>query len=279
MICCVGEAVYRGRTIPLEGVGAKLVARAVREGEATTDDGTSVTVTARAPHAIHERVGCIHPEMGLKTRTALAAAGRARGLSTPHDQRLARLRAELADCAIERPETTAERRAVAAATTETDRLRERVAETRGRLAARQDGGDETAAVQATFRDAARELSEAETEATAARQDLDRKRRETRAARDALDRRMALEDDLANCRRRARETLVERLRPAYERALVTVPGGPESVPTDPFGVDAVTAGLAVARVASLAAPVVLACDRFVDATAASAWLDAPVIRCR
>ena len=36
-------------------------------------------------------------------------------------------------------------------------------------------------------------------------------------------------------------------------------------------------LAIARLARPAAPLVLACDRFADATAAARWLDAPVCR--
>ncbi|WP_302082100.1 hypothetical protein [Salinibaculum rarum] len=276
MICEVDGAVSCGRTVTLcASADPETVARAVREGIAS-DGQTTVRVRARRPHAVHERVGAVHPEMGLRPRTALAEAARARGLSTPFDDEI-RARAErLADLTIEDVETADQRQAVAAASTETERLREEVAQTRGELIARRDRDDETDGVAERFRDAARELSEAETTAVTARQNLTRRRREARAVRDRLEQRLALEDDLANLRRQARAALVDRVRDAYACAVEGVPGGPARV-TDPFDVDAVTAALAVARIAAFDAPVVLACDRFPSARAASAWLATPVIR--
>jgi len=44
----------------------------------------------------------------------------------------------------------------------------------------------------------------------------------------------------------------------------------------FDVNPVTAGLTIARLGRLSAPVVLAVDRFDSAEAAHEWLDAPVI---
>jgi hypothetical protein len=267
---------YRGRAVTVASTAdPTLVARAVREGEAT-EDGQTVLVQSQRPHQVHERVGCLHTEMGLRTRTALAEAGRARGLSTPHDDALEAAREELRGLAPETVDTTPQRRAVATASAETDRLRERVAETRGRLAERRDANRETDEVTADLEAAARDLSEAETSAVAARQNLSRQREEARTARNTLDRRLALEDEVANLRRQARRALVERLRDAYAAAVDAVPGGSGGVP-DPFEAEPVTAGLAVARVADFDGPVVLACDRFADADAAAAWLGAPVIR--
>jgi chromosome segregation ATPase len=214
--------------------------------------------------------------MGLHVRTALAEAARARGLSTGFDREIRTLTEQLSNLTVEAVETEDQRRAVAAASTETDQLQEEVAQVRGELIARREGDAETETVAEQFRDAARDLSEAETTAAAARQNLDRRRRKSRAARDRLERRFALEDDLENLRRQARAALVDRVRGAYESTVVRVPGGPESV-TDPFDVDAVTAALAVGRIAAFDAPVVLACDRFSTPRAASAWLGAPVIR--
>lgn len=269
---------YRGRavTLPVDA-DARTVARAVRDGVASdgeTSDGT-VRVQSRRPYPVHERVGCIHAEMGVRVRTALAGAARARGLSTPLDSEIRACRDRIASLSVEEVSTADERQAVAAASTATERLREEVAEMRGELTARRaDDRSEATAVAEQFRESARDLSEAETTAVAARQDLARRRREARAARDTLERRLELEDELANLRREARTHLVEVARDAYVSAVSAVPGA--SVPTDPFDVDAVTAALAVARVADFDAPVVLACDTFRTARAASAWLDAPVI---
>lgn len=285
MICRVGGAVHRGRTVSFAGsVAPETVAAAVREGVATDADGTTVAVTARTPHPVHERVGCLCPSMGLRVRTALAAAARARGLGTPHDPRLRRARDRLATITDETddgesdgpdPPTADARERLAAAREETDRLRERVATVRGRLRAREESGLATEDVRAQLEAAARELSEVETEAVAARQTLERARRRTRETRDELDERLRLEDRVANLQRRARRALVERVRDAYAAAVADVPGSRE--PPDPFAVDALTAGFAVARVADFDAPVVVSGSRFESARAVSRWLGAPVVR--
>ena len=274
MICTVDGTVYTGRVVRLPaGVAAQTVARAVREGCA--DDGDrQVKIRARQPHGVHERVGCVHPEMGLRIRTALAEAARARGFSTAFDSEIRACRDRLADLCVADVSTDEEREALAAASAETDRLREEVAERRGELTARRDGDSEPGPVAQQFRDAARKLSEAETSATAARQTLRRRRREARDARDRLEQRLELEDDLANLQRRARSCLVDRVESAYESAVTAVPESESR--TDPFDVGAVTAALAIARVAGFDAPVVLACDRFDSPQAASAWLGAPVV---
>lgn len=277
MICRVDGTDYSGRIVTVEeSVAPHVLARAVRRGEAVTD-GTTVAVRACQPHPVHERVGCLDAGMGLRVRTALAEAARARGLSTALDEQIRATRERLADLTVEGADATDERRAVAAASAETEQLRETVDRLQGELTARRETDTDASATADEFRDAARRLSEAETSTVEARQDLARCRRDARAARDRLERRLALEDDLANLRRRARTRLVERTRDAYARAVEAVPGRPDTV-ADPFDVDPLTARLAVARVAAFDAPVVLACDRFTDAGAASAWLGAPVIAC-
>jgi chromosome segregation ATPase len=275
VICTVDGTTRRGRTVTLSTtVDPTAVARAVREGEASVGD-TTISVSSRQAHAVHERVGCVRPEMGVRARAALAEAARVRGCRTHLDSEIRACRNRLADMEQTDVPTTEQRERLANARGKTDRLREEVAEMRGRLTARREakGAGEAAAEQ--FRDAARDLSEAETTAAATRQRLARQRREARTARDHLEQRFALEDDLANLRRDARRRLVAQVRPAYESAVAAVPGSPAD--SDPFDVDPVTAALAVARVADFDAPVVLACDRFEDERAASAWLGAPVIR--
>ncbi len=274
MICRIGERVHRGRVVrTTTTVDQRALTRAVRAGEAT-DDGTTIAIQARTPGPVHERVGCLHHEMGLRTRTALAEAARSRGHTTALDSRIETLRERLAELTVETVETTDQRQAVAEASANTERLQEAVAETRGELKARREDGDAPETAE-QFRDTARELSEAETAFVAARQNLERRRHAARQARNKLAQRMDIEDELANAEREARRRLVERTQTAFESAIESVPGGPESV-GNPFEVDSLTAGLAVARLADLAAPVVLACDRFDSPTAASAFLGAPVI---
>lgn len=278
MICRVDGTVYRGRTVSLAGdVTPEMVAAAIREGESTAADGRTVSVTARTPGPVHERVGCLQPGTSLRVRTALAGAARARGLGTPHDPALGRARERLAaiEVAAEAGDAADAQERLADARAERDRLRERVAAARGRLQARKGADLPTGPAREDLEAAARELSEAETAAAAVRQTLDRERRETRESRDRLDERLRLEDRVANLERRARRALVERARGAYAAAVAAVPGAPE--PDDPFAVDGLTAGLAVARLASFEAPVVVTGDRFDDARAASRWLGAPVVR--
>lgn len=276
MICDVCGTVYRGRAVTVrETVSPDLLARAVREGEATNGD-VAVTVTARTPHDVHEYVGCLNPGRGLRVKTALASAARARGHGTPTDEQLAETRRSLAAVETEAVDTSNQRRDLSEARTETDRLRERVAALRGRLDAKREQGLPTDEAREKLRTAIRTLSDAETTAVAARQRLEQGRQRGREARDSLAQQRRLEDEVANLERRARAHLVECVRPAYECALADVPGGPDTVPADPFDVDPVRAGLAVARVAALDAPVVVDCDRFDSARAASAWLDAPVL---
>lgn len=275
MICRVDGAVRRGRVVTLdEDLHPETVARAVRDGRAT-EDGTTVAVTARTPHPVHERVGCLSPEMALRIRTALAIAARARGLGTPYDRTLQRARQRLA--AFEDPdvETKAARKRLATAQAETDRLRERVATIRGRVQARETHDLPTDPAREQLEDAARKLSEVETEATAARQSLDREQQRARRAREDLEERFRLEDRVGNFERRARAHLVEQVRDAYAAAVADVPGVAD--PSDPFGVDSLSAGLAVARVADFDTPVVIAGERFESARAASRWLGAPVVR--
>jgi hypothetical protein len=335
--CRVGEVVRCGRALEVRAqTAATTLTRAVRE---RTDSDARVAVVADEPGPAHEYVGCIRPAMGLRTRTALAAAARSRGIGTPHDAALAEAREELAT--VERHETgTANERAhhreaAAAATGETERLRETVAAARGRLQARREQGLDPTPAAEELAAAVERLSEAETEAAAARQRLDTVRERARTRRDSREKQFRLEERVANLERRARTHRREQVHDEYVAALERVPGvpgrddswegdtgnadpregdtgnadpregdngnadpregdtgnadpregdngsadpwGADPWGADPWGADPVARALAVARVAALSAPVVLACDRFGSADAAADWLDAPVIR--
>jgi len=270
VICRVGDARYRGRAVTIEEpIDPSRLARAIRQGR---DAGGPPPIEVECPTAgaLHERVGCIHPDRSLRPRTALAAAARSRGWTATVDDELEAVRDALADLdeppAV--PEAADANRRLADATAEIDRLRERVAAIRGRVAADEAAADDLEA-------AVRGLSEVETAAAAARERRRATREAAREARDRLEERLRLEDRLGNVERRARRELVERATPDFRAALAAVPGL-EDVP-DPFDAPTDAVALAVARVGELEAPVVLATDRFPDAGAGADWLDAPVLR--
>jgi hypothetical protein len=274
VILRVGDRTVVGHALdPDLDLSPTRVATAVRSG--AVEGSPPIRVLARRPPPVHERVGCVHPDMGLRVRTALAAAGRALGLRVPADAEVERLDARIEEREREVGNLDDRRAAVAEASTSTDRLRETVAETRGRLQARRENDLAREQTATELETAVSELAAVETEAIAARQALTQARLTARERRTELERRLELEDALANARRRARRQLVDRLRDRYAAAVRAAPGCAE--PADPFDVDAVTAALAVARIARFEAPVVCAAGRFPDAAAAAAWLDAPVVR--
>lgn len=272
--CRVGSVVRCGRALTLRArVEPRTVARAVR---GAPDSDARVAVDAPDPGPVHEYVGCIRPGMGLRARTALAAAARSRGLETPHDDALAAAREQLAELAVDSGDGRARlREQVAATADEAERLRESAAAARGRLQERREQGLDPTPAAEQLAAAVEDLSEAETAGAAARQRLATLRERARERRDTRERRLRLEDRVANLERRARAHLREQVRGEYVAALSAVPGAGD--PDEPFEADPVTGALAVARVAEIDAPVVLACDRFDGAEEAAAWLDGPVIR--
>lgn len=239
-----------------------------------------IAIDCPEPSPLHEAVGCIHPEMGVRTKTALARAGRTRGLDTPYDAELEETRRELADSTVDTESLETQRERVATAEAAVDQARIRAAEARGRVRERSDAGLDTAPAESELDDALRALSEAETDAIAARQAYERDRRRQRERRDRRERTFQLEERVANLDRQARAYLVDRLRDEFRELLVSVPGSgvtetDEGV-ADTFDADPVTTALAVARLGEMRAPVVLAADRFASAEEAHAWLDAPVL---
>jgi hypothetical protein len=227
--CRIGDIVRCGRAIAVTTpVEPTTLAQAVREA---SNSDARVAVTADDPGPAHEYVGCIRPSMGLRTRTALAAAARSRGLETPHDAALAEARERLATLdskgatgsAGTASERAQHREAAAKAATETEQLREAVAAARGRLQARREQGLDPTPATEELAEAIERLSEAETEAAAARQRLDTIRDRTREHRDDREERFRLEERVANLERKARAHLREQVREEYAAALAAVPG--------------------------------------------------------
>lgn len=284
--CRIGPVVHHGRAVSLgQSVDPATVVEAIRDGVVELPGRESrLYVDAPTPHPVHDHVGCLHPEMGLRARTALARAGRSRGASTPVDGQLRETRAELAELEQPRDDDSSHRRTVAETDSETARLVEQVATKRGRLQERLESDAPDATVERQLTETVRELSEIETERAAARERLERERARRRARRQRLDRRRKLQDRIANLERDARRHLVDRFREAFATAVARVPladndGGlhtEQGDPADPFDTDPVTAALAIARVGNPGAPVVLACERFESPAAASEWLGVPVV---
>lgn len=259
MIVHVDGDTWCGAVVDLRGSGidGRDVASAIR------GEDSPCGVVCPAPGPLHEYVGHVHDEMGIRTRTALAAAARSRGHGAPQDTQLERLRERRA--AIE----VAEARARTAGAPETDvqELRERIAELRGRIQTLAECGEDASEERAALRRSAARLSEVETRRVAAGE----RRQQARPDRDRRERRMRLEDRIANRERAARTHLVDAVREPYVRALWALD------PTaDPFEADPVVEALAVLRVATVRAPVVLGTEWFPTPAAAAAWIDAPVV---
>ncbi|MFB6311258.1 MAG: hypothetical protein ABEH64_08785 [Salinirussus sp.] len=268
MICRIGETVVAGRAVCInKNVDPERMEAAVRHGV----DGTAkptIEIKAADPGSLYQHIGCIRPELSLQTRTALAVAARSRGWSTDVDDDLASIQKQIAELSeVTVPNTATARAEVAERSDAVERLRERVAAERGRAAA----GDEAADIEG----AVRELSEAETALAAARERLRATREEARTARNRLREHLQLRDRAKNLERSARRELVERARPEYLDALNAVPGINNI--DDPFDMPTDAMALAIARVGSVSAPIVLRSHRFADATTAADWLAAPVIQ--
>jgi hypothetical protein len=247
----------------------RLVA-AVRE----PDDGL---VDCPEPGPAHEYAGYVHTDVSVPVRTAVAVAARTRGASAPQDEELGTVEAALAETPEPSVDLAEHRRRVAAARETEAGSRERVDRLAGRVAALREREADTEVAEQRLAEAGRELAEAETERLAAEQALDRARRDARGDRDAGERRLELADRAANLRRAARDHLAERHYDAFGAALEAVPG--DATAGDghrEYEGDDATAALAVARMAALDAPVVLACGRFGSARAARDCLDAPVL---
>lgn len=219
--------------------------------------------------SLYDHVAVVAPGLTLDRREALVATTRSRGATTSVDDELRSARDRLADLGAPVPSLAAVRRQVAETEADLDAKRERVATLRGRLQETDDP-----ALEDEYRSAIRALSEAETEHTAAREALADARERAREARDERETRFRLEDRVANLQRRAREELIDTVRPWADSAVRAVPGAEA---TSFEAAAPVTAALALVRVGRIRTPVVLACRRFERESAAEAWLGSPVYR--
>jgi hypothetical protein len=274
MRVCVDGRTVDGRALDLTGVGAppEAFVRAVQGA------GGPVTVDCPAPAPVHDHVAMLPPPSRFDRRAALADAARALGHTSPDRRDLEAARADLRALPSPSVDVREARRRVAESGAEEDRLRERVAELRGRLQARRDVDADTTAVEAQLDDAVRRLSEAETDRIAAEQALERAEEAARSARDRRERRLELEDRVANLERAVRADLAAAVWERFRSALEAVPGAATAGPSPgAYDGEAATAALAVARLAPIDAPIVVADrGRFDGAATAARALHAPVI---
>jgi hypothetical protein len=258
-------AEFRGPVVDLRGVGADVsppvIVDSIRAG-CPTRPGRP-TVHAPPPTRVHGHVSHLSPEVSIDRRAALAAVGAARGIETSHDADLSAAKRSLRDLSVpsvDDDELRAARRRAAEAGSETERLRERVATLRGRVAARRADGDDDAVAEAeaALSAATRELSEASTEEVAATQRLATLERRADRARDAREERLRLEDRIANRRRDRGAARADAVAPDFRNAR----GRMESALDGQFrtsGDDAESPlrdALAVTKIAPIRAPVVV-----------------------
>jgi len=238
---------------------SRAVAAAIR------GDDAPCRVHCPVPGPLFDHVGHVHPEMGLRLRTALAVAARSRGLTAPQASEIERLRAERDRITLD----DGHQHRSDAPDTDPTELRERVATLRGRVQALEANGEDASDARAELRAAAATLSEGQTARIAAEE----YRTQTRTDRDRRERRMRLDDRIANLERDARSALVEQIREPYERAVFALDSTVE-----PFDAPPLVAALAIGRIGRPRGPVVLATDRFPSPAAAADWIGGPVICC-
>jgi hypothetical protein len=277
----VGGVERRGRAIDLRDVDvtADAVLAAVRDPDddclaappPRTVEGDGVA----AESSLHERVGFLYRDVTISTIPAVAAAARSRGATTEYDAELRRLSEELAGIDAPAVDLAAARERVAETAEDVERLRERVARASGRVEARRAADEDAADAQSALETATQELAERETEHHAAREALAAARERARDARNARERRLELEDRLGNLQRAARRELAGAFGESFRRAVAALPVPGEPARPSEFAGPDWAAACAIARIARVRTPLVVAAG-FEDAGRARAALDAPVL---
>ena len=277
----VDGVVYQGDVVDLSAfdLDGRTVVEAVRQVDGPVTDAQEVVVNCPPPGPVHDCIGLIREGMAVPIRSVLATVARSRGLNAPQDDEIASIRKQLAELELPSVDLAAAQTQVAATeVSDIHRLREEVAAHRGEVQARETMGVDREPASDQLREAAGRLSDLETDKLAAEGSLRMAQERARKSRDAREHRLRLEDRVANLERQARRYLATQLHEEFVTAVDAVPGtGTVSGQPSSFEGDGVTAALAIARIAELDAPIVLACKRFKNAKDASRMLGVPVIR--
>ncbi|WP_231186132.1 hypothetical protein [Haladaptatus sp. DYF46] len=275
----IGGRTVRGRAIDLrdESISLSNAVTAVR----SDTESNALIVDCPEPGPAHAYVGCIESGMSIRFRPAMAAAARSVGMNAPQDEEVAEIEATLRSLDVGGSSLRAERRRIAEVGGSKAEHRERVATLRGRVQALRDSDGNLEEAESKFRNATRKLAEIETERIAAEQALEDARERQRSVRDDRERRLRLRDRKSNLERAAREYLARHVHADFVSAMEAIPGGKRepcrTTKRKSFEGEPVTAALAIARIARIRAPVVLACERFESTRAAADCLNAPVLQ--
>ncbi len=266
---------FRGRAVDLseEAIALEDIVTAVR----SNDEMKKVEIICEDPGQVHEYVTPIESGMTIRLRSAMVAAARSLGVDAPQDEEIAHIEEQMCSLDIDDLSLRAERKRIADASGSETRLREQVAALRGRVQALREFEGSSDGAESELRDATRELAETETKRIAAEQTLKAARERQQSARDTRERRLCLRDRKENLERDARRYLVRQVHERFVAAIEAVPGQGQTTKPGVFEGDSVTAAFAVARMASIQAPLVLACDRFDTPEAAAGCLHAPVLQ--
>lgn len=270
----VAGTVRRGRAIDARSLDLGLDPQDIVESLRDTEDDR---LRSPDPGPVHDHVGVIQEGMSISLHAAVAAAARSVDAETPYDAEIERLTEERAAIEIESVSMAEARSELADVTEDVQRLREEVARIGGAVETRRSMDADPTTAEARLEEVAAELAEAETRRIAAEQRYERLQQRAAVQRDRRDRRMELGDRLENRRRAARSYLVEHHYPSFRQAIEAIPGRarPGDRPSA-FDGDAVTAALAIARMAEVEAPLVIAVDRFSGAEQVADLLESPVM---
>lgn len=267
--------VHQGQAIDLEGdVDPEAMGDSIA-GEGPFD------VRCPSPDPVHDYVGVVTDSCSISVRSALAVAARSLGIQAPmHDEieTVEKDLAQMGQAGDPRRAIWEAQRRIAEAKEREQKLSERVQTLHGRLRALRERDEPLEKTEAAIEAATRALSEAETERIASEERFRQRRRSARERRNRQERRLRLQDKRDNLKRDAKDHLAGAVYDDFADAIQVVPGDgrPTGGPGHYAG-DSTTAALAVARIADLRAPIVVACERFTDAGTASDCLEAPVIK--
>lgn len=269
----VGQTVYRGRALDLRD--RDLSATTVRNAITASSD-EKVQITCPAPGSVYEYVGFLTSGRSYALCTALAKTARECGHTAPQDETITLLTEKIRELDDPAPDYRAERRRLAGID-EPTAMTEQLANLRGQVQVMRERGEDPDQIVTQREELATERAEIRTRHIAAQQARDQARQATKAGRDQRERRLSLQDRRDNLRREARKHLAETIATEFADALAAVPGS-GAIADRPWQVtgEDLTAALAIARLAPIQAPLVLATDRFLSARAARECLGAPVI---
>lgn len=241
----------------------------------------SLCIYSPAPTPVREYIGVITHNPNIKRRDALIAIGQLWGIKTSYDASFRSVQSaidQLESSSV--PDLTSARERVATAGVDVERLHERVAMLRGRMAVYHES-DATADITETevaLKDTIRTLSEASTEEIAAAQRLAQLMDIARSARDQKEKRLSLIDRRQNLTRRIRTAIFDAVKTKFDNTRQT-PWITDGIHSNDNHTSALADALAISLLTPLRAPLVIhkhVASTFGGASALAIRLNATVI---